>query len=234
MSQLANLSPNVILDAGTPFSAGNALAAYIRGIGQNDFAFNLDPGVGIYVDGVYLARTVGANVSLKDVERVEILKGPQGTLFGRNSIGGAVSIITKDPQIGEFSYEGEVTAGSYDRMDVAGFANIPLTDSMAATVAFASNNRDGFMSRVRYPGINNYVVDSFESYLNGNLVESTKRFATNGYVATSINGVNVDADPTNDRLPYDDRFVHPDTDKTYATGNNYSKFEGYGMAAHYT
>ena len=95
---LSNLTPNVNLDGGAPFSGDSSvLSASIRGIGQDDFAFNLDPGVGVYVDGVYLARTIGANVNLLDVSRIEILKGPQGTLFGRNTIGGAISIVTRDP-----------------------------------------------------------------------------------------------------------------------------------------
>ena len=95
---MSNIAPNVTLDAGTPFSGSSAvLSAYIRGIGANDFAFNIDPGVGVYLDGVYLARSVGANQDLPDVERIEVLKGPQGTLFGRNTIGGAISIVTHDP-----------------------------------------------------------------------------------------------------------------------------------------
>jgi outer membrane receptor protein involved in Fe transport len=72
VSQLSGIAPNVNLDAGTPFSGSSAvLAAFIRGIGSDDFAFNIDPGVGVYVDGVYLARTVGANQDLLDVERIE-------------------------------------------------------------------------------------------------------------------------------------------------------------------
>lgn len=74
VSSLSNIAPNVTLDAGTPFSGSSSvLSAYVRGIGQNDFAANLDPGVGVYLDGVYLARTVGANLNLPDVERIEVL-----------------------------------------------------------------------------------------------------------------------------------------------------------------
>ena len=113
VSSLSNLAPNVTLDAGTPFSgSGAVLAAYIRGIGANDFAFNIDPGVGVYLDGVYLARSVGANQELPDVERVEVLKGPQGTLFGRNTIGGAISIVTHTPG-DKFRFVGDFTTGSF-------------------------------------------------------------------------------------------------------------------------
>src|SRR5688500_2481074 len=133
VSQIANIVPNVTLDAGTPFSGSTAvLAAYIRGIGADDFAFNLDPGVGIYVDGVYLARTVGANQDLLDVERVEVLKGPQGTLFGRNTIGGAVSIVTRNPG-DEFSFKGDVTGGSFDLIRARASVDLPITSALAAT-----------------------------------------------------------------------------------------------------
>ena len=101
VTSLASLSaqtPGVTLDAGSPFSGDSSvLSASIRGIGQSDFAINVNPAVGVYLDGVYLARTVGANVNLLDVDRIEIAKGPQGTLFGANTIGGAISIITHIP-----------------------------------------------------------------------------------------------------------------------------------------
>ena len=81
VSAISALTPNVNLDGGTPFSGSSAvLSATIRGIGSDDFAFNIDPGVGIYLDGVFLARTVGANQDLLDVERIEVLKGPQGAM----------------------------------------------------------------------------------------------------------------------------------------------------------
>src|SRR6202034_2035431 len=86
---LSLLTPNVNLDAGAPFGGDSSvLSASIRGIGQDDFGFNVQPGVGVYVDGIYYARTQGSNANLLDVHDVEILKGPQGTLYGRNTIGG--------------------------------------------------------------------------------------------------------------------------------------------------
>jgi len=151
VAKMSNFAPNVTLDAGTPFSGtGAVLAAFIRGIGQNDFAFNQDPGVGVYVDGVYLARSVGSNLSMLDVDRVEILKGPQGTLFGRNTIGGAISIITHTPG-DKFTATGEVTGGSYNRLDFQGTMDLPITDSLLTTVAFSRKSRDGYQKRIPFP-----------------------------------------------------------------------------------
>jgi iron complex outermembrane recepter protein len=156
---LSRLTPNVNLDAGSPFSGSNSvLSASIRGIGQDDFAFNLDPGVGVYVDGVYYARTVGANQNLLDVERIEILKGPQGTLFGRNTIGGAISIVTRKPG-DELSVQGQVTGGSFDRRDVALMADIPLAPTLLSTLTFSSESRDGYEKRIPYPTTTGYVSD---------------------------------------------------------------------------
>jgi len=160
VSQLTNLVPNVNLDNNSPFSGSTSvLAAYIRGIGQNDFAFNFDPGVGIYLDGVYLARTVGANVDMLDVERIEVLKGPQGTLFGRNSVGGAINIVTRQPG-DEFDWKAEVTAGDYHRMDVRGSADLPfIPDRLTSSISFSSKYRDGFQRRIEYPIDDSYVTD---------------------------------------------------------------------------
>jgi iron complex outermembrane receptor protein len=150
---ISNMTPNVNLDAGSPFSGtGSVLAASIRGIGQDDFALNLDPGVGVYVDGVYLARTVGANQNLLDVDRVEILKGPQGTLFGRNTIGGAISIVTHTPG-DHFSAKVEMTTGSYARRDLAGTFDIPITDTLLSSITVSSLVRNGYQKRIPTPGL---------------------------------------------------------------------------------
>ncbi len=154
---LGNLTPGVNLDAGSPFSGDRSvLSASIRGIGQDDFAFNLNPGVGVYVDGVYLARTIGANQNLLDVDRVEILKGPQGTLFGANTIGGAISIVTHTPG-DEERFVAEATGGSYDRRDLGFSADIPIVKGvLLSTISVSSQEQTGWMKVVPYPASTPY------------------------------------------------------------------------------
>jgi iron complex outermembrane recepter protein len=154
---LGNLTPGVNLDAGAPFSGDRSvLSASIRGIGQDDFAFNLNPGVGVYVDGVFLARTIGANQNLLDVERVEILKGPQGTLFGANTIGGAISVVTHTPG-DETRFVAQATGGSYNRRDFGFSADIPIIkDVLLSTISVSSEEQTGWMKVVPYPSSSPY------------------------------------------------------------------------------
>ena len=111
VSKLGQLAPNLVITQQT--SSLNAAAIYIRGIGQNEPAANAEAGVGIYLDGVYIARTAGAIFDLVDVERIEVLRGPQGTLFGRNTTGGAVQLVSRKPG-DEFGVEAKAGYGSYD------------------------------------------------------------------------------------------------------------------------
>ncbi len=145
LDKIADATPNLVFDTGTIFSGSNAAAAvYIRGIGQIDYALTAEPGVGIYLDGVYVATSVGSVLDLVDVERVEVLRGPQGTLFGRNTIGGAISVTSKRP---DDTLHGDikVTAGAYDRVDLNGNVNVPITDTLFAKFSAATFNRDGFV-----------------------------------------------------------------------------------------
>jgi iron complex outermembrane receptor protein len=175
---LSALTPNVNLDAGSPFSGSNSvLSASIRGIGQDDFAFNLDPGVGVYVDGVYFARTVGANQNLLDVERIEILNGPQGTLFGRNTIGGAISIVTRTPG-DHAAVQAQLTGGSYNRRDVSVMADIPIADNLLSTVTFSSQYRDGYQKRIHYDSPTAYISDPVGALHSAD--GETEAFATQG------------------------------------------------------
>jgi len=327
---LANIAPSTSLDAGTPFSGSPAvLSAFIRGIGSNSFQINLDQGVGVYIDGVYLARSVGANVDFPDVERVEILKGPQGTLFGRNTIGGAISVVTRNPGK-EFAVRGEVTTGRFNRLDAQASIDLPIVENLGSLVTFDVRNRDGFQKRIPYPAASAFVVDNnslfpvttlntadreggehswtlrgklhydvsgFRATLSGDYLRVNQSALNNnvlaivptagtfaGLVSNNIPGtaldptgqtgfnllglynfcigatpaaiaarnaqnlcgprftplnpagqlpglgsVNVDGNPLNDKLPYDNRFLLTDIDKTYATGNSFSKIKSYGI-----
>ena len=331
VAQLSNLAPNVTLDGGTPFSGSpSVLSAFIRGIGSDDFAFNIDPGVGVYVDGVYLARTVGANQDLLDVERIEILKGPQGTLFGRNTIGGAISIVTREP--GEaFKFTGDVTTGSFNLLQARGSADVPLAEGFSSSITFGIKSREGVVKRIPYPDPRAFNTTSYTAFpsaafdtasreggentwnlrgklkwrgerakvvvsadythedgsgLANTLLATSETFPgsfaglihlpgtafdptgttgflfaglynfcigatapqiaarnaqalcgvrgtqfNNGLRLPALAGVNVDADPTNDRLPFDSRFISTDIDKSYATANSFSKQVNWGLSA---
>ena len=178
--QLSNLTPNVNLDGGAPFSGDTSvLSASIRGIGQDDFAFNLDPGVGVYLDGVYYARTFGANQSLLDVDRIEILKGPQGTLFGRNTIGGAINIITHTPGE-ESTLTGSATVGQFNRHDIQLLADMPISSNVLTSVAVSSQTREGYQNVINYPansviGSTPYQVDAQDDFpkASGNQTSSS-------------------------------------------------------------
>ncbi len=177
VSDLGRLTPNANLDTASPFGGSNqVLSASIRGIGQDDFGFNFDPGVGVYVDGVYYARTVGANVGLLDVSRVEILKGPQGTLFGRNTIGGAINVVTSTP--GDvYKADVEATVGSYNRRDVQGTVDLPFVpDKLMGSLTFSSENRDGYQKRIPYSTPGGYITDPPNAFKNN----GTETFDTLG------------------------------------------------------
>ena len=156
ISQVAGQAPNVTLQPnGAAF--GSSMVAFIRGVGQTDFNLALEPGVGIYVDDVYYATLTGSVLDLLDLDRVEILRGPQGTLAGKNSIGGAIKLFSKKPT-GEGDGYLEATAGTLNRIDVRAAGDFKLTDTLFARVSFASKHHDGYITRVDYacthPGSN--------------------------------------------------------------------------------
>ena len=114
----------------------------IRGIQTSDFGVGTDPAVGIYVDGIYAARTGASLLAFNDVERIEVIKGPQGTLFGRNSAAGAVSITTRKPS-DEFEAEVGVRLGEYNKRRFEGLLNLPVNDKVAVRLNGVMNKRDG-------------------------------------------------------------------------------------------
>jgi iron complex outermembrane recepter protein len=142
-------APNVTLKpAAGPF--GPTLQAFIRGVGQYDFNYALEPGVGMYIDDVYFSTITGSNFDLLDLERIEVLRGPQGTLAGQNSIGGAVKLYSQKPT-GEDSANVSVTYGSFNRTDVRGSAETTLIeDKLFARIAGVSRNVEGYVTRYDY------------------------------------------------------------------------------------
>jgi iron complex outermembrane recepter protein len=150
LDQIAAFTPNIRFDGAAALSGGNYnTTVFIRGVGQNDFAIFSDPGVGVYVDDVYYARSIGGVLDAVDIEGVQVLRGPQGTLFGKNTVGGAVLITTASPDLTAFSGRVEATGGRFNRMDVKGAVNVPLVqDKLALRISAATINRDGYVERL--------------------------------------------------------------------------------------
>jgi iron complex outermembrane receptor protein len=153
VTMLDTFSPNTLIQ---PLGAGwgSTMAAFIRGVGLGDNSLSFEPGVPIYIDDVYHGRPQGAILDLLDLERVEILRGPQGTLFGRNAIGGTIRLISRRPQ-GDNTGTAEVTIGDYDRLDVRGSYDIALApDKLFARFSASSKQRDGYFDILDYECVN--------------------------------------------------------------------------------
>ncbi|MEM7283876.1 MAG: TonB-dependent receptor, partial [Pseudomonadota bacterium] len=148
ISELAEFTPNLVFDTTSPVSGlSSGAVVFIRGIGNTDFSLTTDPGVGTYIDGVYMSRSAGGVLDVLDVERVEVLRGPQGTLFGRNTIGGALNITSRKPGE-EYAARVEATVGNFSRADLRASADLPFSEDFRASVAISQKTRDGFVDRV--------------------------------------------------------------------------------------
>jgi iron complex outermembrane receptor protein len=142
LSDLDAQVPNLTVYAAR--GSSSTVTAYIRGVGQSDPLWGVDPGVGIYMDDVYIARPQGALLDVFDVDRVEVLRGPQGTLYGKNTIGGAIKYISRGLP-SAFDGFASVTVGNYNQLDVKAAVGGPIgSDALRARIAVASLNRDGF------------------------------------------------------------------------------------------
>jgi len=150
--QITANAPNVSLRPANS-SFGSALVAYIRGIGQTDFNPSVEPGIGVYVDDVYYSTITGNLLDLLDLDRVEVLRGPQGTLAGRNAIGGALKLFTRRPD-GRDDINLSLTKGEFDRTDVKGAGGFTITDKLHVRIAGMARSMDGYVTRLDYACVN--------------------------------------------------------------------------------
>jgi iron complex outermembrane receptor protein len=235
--------PNVLI--ATPGSFGSTGAAFaIRGAGQDRNSVTLEPGVGLYIDGVYMGRSESGLVKFADVERIEVLRGPQGTLFGKNTSGGAINIITARPG-DKFAAQVNLAGGTFNRRDVEARVNVPFTDTLALKLSGFSNQRDGYVKRLA-TGLDVddedtqggrvqlrwQPSDAFSIDLSGDY--STVDRNGVGFVAANVNPnapfptlmnqINPGVNP-----PYDNRWVPADIGRqTNATGPTYHRQDSAG------
>jgi iron complex outermembrane receptor protein len=217
VTQLDAMVPNAVI---SPLGAGygSTIAAFVRGIGLGDNSLSFEPGVPIYVDDVYMGRPQGTILDLLDLERVEVLRGPQGALFGKNAVGGAVRMISKKPT-GDGKGYVEVGTGSYDRFDVRGSWDVSLVpDKLFARFSGSSKKKDGYFTlldyecmngpgslgnggttgtppagvpRISLSGLNNAGSDCVIGHLGGEDVQSARaafRFIANDAVEVNVIG----------------------------------------------
>ena len=253
---VARYTPNVEWDQAF-LGAGNFSAIYIRGIGQpgNFFESSADPAIGVYLDGVYIGRAIGSVLGVHDVTQIEVLRGPQGTLFGRNTTGGAVTVVSARP-VPEFAGWADVTTGSDNRFDARAVLNLPISDQVFTRFSAASLSQDGYGSSLQDGTVFGDVnVDSARAALRWlpgddltvDVVVDGSRTRQEAPVLTltfadpdplSLTGAyNFFVAPTNsvpgfgDGVPWDDRFLTPDNFTNYATGETLTDVDTLGFAA---
>src|SRR5262245_23801126 len=145
--KLTQVVPNLQFGSNAPLAGNNSSSqVFIRGIGQTDPTSTVDPGVGMYIDDVYIGSAVGARMDLRDISSVQVLRGPQGTLFGRNTIGGAILLSTTDP--GD-SFGGTLRGGFGSDSLFDGFAavDLPLGDTAKSRFTVGRRKQDGYVTR---------------------------------------------------------------------------------------
>ncbi len=170
---IGKMAPNVHFEAAGGTSGVKSPIIFIRGMGQNDFIPVEDPAVGIYVDGVYMGRNIGSVFDLIDIERVEVLRGPQGTLFGRNTIGGAINIVSAAPS-DEFGGSVQFSAGSDGYLEGKATVNVPFGERAGGRFSVFKRERDGYVRALQYDDLELGSDDSWgaRARINADLTDN--------------------------------------------------------------
>ncbi len=229
--------PNITIGSGGGFG-GSISSIFIRGIGQDRSASTAEAGVGLYIDGIFLGQSDGGLIDLVDVERIEVMRGPQGTLFGKNSIGGAINYVSKKPSQ-ETEGRIKLTAGDYDRLDVEGMGNVALADNMYLRVSGLSKTYDGHVINQFDPNNPVDTGDKDVTALRGQLLwDVTSDLEVNftyDWVDSKTNGnpMNIIAgNPNAPRLAGSGQPVPTPTGDLYVSNisaDTFSDYEGYGL-----
>lgn len=163
ITALQQQTPNATVQVAR--GSNSTLISFIRGVGQQDPLWGFEPGVGLYVDDVYVARPQGAVLDIYDIERIEVLRGPQGSLYGRNTVGGAIKYVTSrlDADNPELTLRGAY--GSYNQIDLMASGSVPISDNLRIGGAVASYDRDGYGSNLN-TGAEHYDKDVLAARLS--------------------------------------------------------------------
>jgi iron complex outermembrane receptor protein len=237
LGDLNTVIPNLTIGSGGGFG-GSISSIFIRGIGQDRSASTAESGVGTYIDGIFLGQSDGGLIDLVDAERIEVLRGPQGTLFGKNSIGGAINYVSKRPS-NEKEGRLKFTVGEFDRLDVEGMVNLPLTDDMAVRLSALSKTRDGHVKDVFSPNnpvdLGNTDVSAIRGQLMWDVNQDLQVSFTYDWVSSKSNGGAqniIEGNPNAPLLSGSGEPVPTPTGDLFTSrlsADTFSDYEGYGL-----
>lgn len=231
ITSIQRATPNATIEVAR--GSNSTLIAFIRGVGQQDPLWGFEPGVGLYVDDVYIARPQGAILDIFDIDRIEVLRGPQGTLYGRNTIGGAIKYVTS--RIGdEPDLKAKVNLGSHSQRDLIVSGSTPLGDSFAVGGAIAKYKRDGFGNNLN-TGAEHYDKDVLAYRLSAEWAPADNFFVRASYDRTEDDS---NAKHGHRLLPSADGTL-PVTSNVFDTraglgDDNSVETEGYSLSAEWT
>ncbi|HNR21833.1 MAG TPA: TonB-dependent receptor [Steroidobacteraceae bacterium] len=194
LKEVTGYMPNVQISSGNDFRS----TVTIRGVGATSRNIGFDSRVGVYIDGVYVGQSPAINQELMNLERVEVLRGPQGTLFGKNTVAGAINLVTKKPD-DELRGMASVDIGNYDYREIRAFANLPLGEAVSTSFSVSKTDRDGYVPNiVTGNDLNERDVLAYRAQLR---FSPNERFEANA----SFDGLNSDGriligDPVTDML----------------------------------